>query len=405
MADGVPVTSALDGVRIVDFSRHMSAPYGTVVLGDFGADVIKVESVPGGDPSRRTGTAFVDGESGMFLQWNRSKRSIAVDMRTPEGLDVAKQLISTADVFVENYRPGVADDIGIGYDAMAALNPRLLYCSVSAFGSTGPLSQYPGTDPVIQAMSGVMSLTGEPDGGPLLVGVPMADYTGSMALVQGVLLGLLARERTGRGQKVDIPMLSVMVFGLTTRLASYWADGTDSVRFGSAHSVVAPYQAYRASDGDIVAGAWAPEAWPRFCAAVERPDLMDDPRFVTNADRVAHRPELNEILDRIFVKETVAEWEDRFHAANALFGEIATIGRILSHPQIEHLGIIRTVKHSKLGDIPQLAPPIVLSETPACVRQPPPLLGEHSVEILAESGFTDDQISELVATGVVLTAS
>ncbi|HMG41630.1 MAG TPA: CoA transferase, partial [Acidimicrobiales bacterium] len=254
------MVAALDGVKVIDFSRHMSAPYGTVVLGDFGADVVKVESVPEGDPARRTGTAFVDGVSGLFLQWNRSKRSLAVDMRQPDGLEVVRRLVADADVLVENYRPGVTDAIGIGYQAMSELNPRLIYCSVSAFGPDGPIASYPGTDPVIQAMSGVMSLTGEADGGPLLVGIPIADFTGAMTMVQGVLLGLLAREKTGRGQRVDIPMLSALVFGLTTRLASYWADGDDPVRHGAAHSVVAPYQVYATSDGKVVAGAWAPEA-------------------------------------------------------------------------------------------------------------------------------------------------
>jgi formyl-CoA transferase/CoA:oxalate CoA-transferase len=381
----------------------MSAPYGTVVLGDFGADVVKVESMPFGDPSRRTGTAFIEGYSAMFLQWNRSKRSLAVDLRTPDGLEIVTRLAGSADVLVENYRPGVAEEIGLGYSRLSDLNPRLIYCSVSAFGPDGPLASDPGTDPVIQAMSGVMSLTGEPDGGPLLVGVPMADFTGSMALVQAVLLGLLARERTGRGQQIDIPMLSVMLFGLTTRLASYWANGTDSVRFGSAHSVVAPYQAYSAADGDIVAGAWAPEAWPRFCEAIDRLDLVDHPLFATNPDRVAHRAQLNAILDDVFAGQTVAQWQERFHQARALFGEVTTIASALDHPQVRHLGLVRTVRHGALGDISQLAPPLVLSETPADLRLPPPLLGEHSRQILFEAGYSDDSVTDLIERGVVAT--
>jgi crotonobetainyl-CoA:carnitine CoA-transferase CaiB-like acyl-CoA transferase len=232
----------------------------------------------------------------------------------------------------------------------------------------------------------------------------MADYTGSMALVQAVLLGLLARERTGRGQRIEIPMLAVMLFGLTTRLASYWANGTDSARFGSAHSVVAPYQAYRAADGDIVAGAWAPEAWPRFCRAIGRTDLTDDSRFATNQDRVARRDELNAILGEIFLGQTVAQWRERFHEASALFGEITTIASALDHPQVKHLGIVRSMHHSSLGEIAQLAPPIVLSETPACLRLPPPLLGEHSQEILSEVGYSDQEFSDLVAKGIVISS-
>jgi len=399
------MVAALDGVKVIDFSRHMSAPYGTVVLGDFGADVVKVESVPEGDPARRTGTAFVDGVSGLFLQWNRSKRSLAVDMRQPDGLEVVRRLVADADVLVENYRPGVTDAIGIGYQAMSELNPRLIYCSVSAFGPDGPIASYPGTDPVIQAMSGVMSLTGEADGGPLLVGIPIADFTGAMTMVQGVLLGLLAREKTGRGQRVDIPMLSALVFGLTTRLASYWADGDDPVRHGAAHSVVAPYQVYATSDGKVVAGAWAPEAWPRFCQAIDRMDLVDDPRFTTNVDRVAHRDELNQILDKVLSERKTAEWQERFEAAKALFGPVHTVSGALDQPQIAHLGMVETVDHPTAGPVRQLAPPILLSETPGAIRRHPPLLGEHSVEVLIEAGYDAAAIDDLRQRGVVITDS
>lgn len=395
------MTDALSGVTVLDFSRHMAAPYGTMLLGDFGADVIKVESVPHGDGTRRTGTAFIDGESGLFLQWNRNKRSVALDLRTEEGKKVIWQLIERSDVLVESYRPGVIDDMGFGYGAVSDVNPRLIYCSLSAFGSHGPLAQYPGTDPVVQAMSGVMSLTGERDGGPLLVGVPMADFTGAMTLVQAVLLGLLARERTGRGQHADIPMLAGLVFSLTTRLASYWADGNDPERHGSAHSVVAPYQVYKTSDGDVVAGAWQPEAWPRFCAAIDRPDLIEDPRFSTNIDRVDKRDDLNSILDAIFSTKTTHEWEERFHAAKALFGEVCTISEILSHPQIEALGMVQSVEHPTLGSIPQLSPPIWLSDTPGAIQSAPPVYGQHTTEILQSIGYSAEEIANLSKRGVV----
>lgn len=396
-------SGALAGITVVDFTRHMAGPYGTVILSDYGAEVVKVESTPVGDPSRTTGTAFVDGVSGLFLQWNRGKRSLAIDLRQPDGLTAVHKLIASADVLVENYRPGVAADIGIGYEAMRELNPRLIYCSVSAFGQDGPLRDYPGTDPVVQAISGVMALTGEADGPPVLVGLPIADYAGALTVVQGVLLALLARERTGCGQWVDIPMMGAVAFGLTTRLASYWVGGEEPRRGGSAHSVVAPYQLYSASDGEFVAGAWAEDAWPRFCRAIERPDLVDDPRFATNTDRVRNRAALNEILDAIFATARVAEWEERFHQASALFGEVCSVSRVMDHPQMKALGLVQTVEHSTLGTIPQLASPIGLSETPRRLDRPPPLLGEHSVEVLSDLGYDESAISDLRRRGIVRT--
>ena len=201
----------LTGTRVLDFTRHMAGPYATVLLGDFGADVIKVESMPYGDPARRIGQAFIDGTSGVFLMWNRSKRGIAIDQRKPEAREIVRRLIEDADMLVENFRPGMAEEIGIGWDTVSAINARLIYLSISAFGPTGPIAQYPGTDPVVQAMSGVMSVTGERDGGPVLVGLPIADFSSAMVAVQGALLGLLAREKTGKGQRVDIPMLAALV--------------------------------------------------------------------------------------------------------------------------------------------------------------------------------------------------
>ena len=394
-------TLPLSGVKVVDFTRQMAGPYATLVLGDFGADVVKVESVPDGDPSRRTGTAFVGGESGIFLQWNRSKRSLAIDLRQPEALEIVLRLVDDADVVVENYRPGVADEIGIGYEALIRRNPRLVYCSLSAFGQDGPYAGAPGTDPVIQAMSGIMSLTGETDGDPLLVGVPVADFTGAMMVIQGVLLALLARERTGRGQHVDISMLGGLLFSLTTRLASYWATGDDSQRHGHAHSVVAPYQTYETADGRVVAGAWAPEGWPRFCAALGRPDLVDDARFAVNTDRVANRDVLNAELVPLFKEHTTAEWEEIFHRERALFGEVCTIARALAHPQAQTLDMVQSVDHARVGTIPQLATPIKLSDTPAQLRLPPPMLGQHTAEVLAQAGCSAEEIARLVESGTV----
>jgi crotonobetainyl-CoA:carnitine CoA-transferase CaiB-like acyl-CoA transferase len=393
----------LDGVKVLDLTRHMTGPFATQMLSDFGADVIKIESVPHGDQSRRTGTAFTGGESGLFLIWNRGKRSLAIDMRTDAGLEAVRRLAQTADVLIENYRPGVTDQIGIGYDSLRETNPRLIYISLSAFGPSGPWAEDPGTDPVIQAMSGVMSVTGEHDGGPLLVGVPIADYAGAMTGMQAAMLGLLARERTGVGQRIDISMLNALVSSLTTRLASWWFGAEEPSRHGSEHSVVAPYQAFKTADGWAVAGVWgAGTAWDRFCEAIDRMDLMDDPRFTDNPKRVEHRQELNEILNPIFVTKTTAEWRDRFHEARALFGPVHSVSEAVSQEQVEHTGLLTTITHPTVGEIPALQPAIVMNETPGGIAGPPPLLGQHSAEVLAEIGYGEAEIEQLLADGVIL---
>jgi crotonobetainyl-CoA:carnitine CoA-transferase CaiB-like acyl-CoA transferase len=394
------MSSSLSGIKVLDFSRQMAAPLGTAMLTDFGADVIKVESMPDGDPSRKTGKAFFGDESALFLMWNRGKRSVAIDMRQPEGMDIVQRLAEGVDVVVESYRPGVADKIGIGYEKLREKNPSLVYCSLSAFGPSGPLASAPGTDPVVQALSGVMSTTGEADGDPLMVGVPIADFTGANTLVIAVLLGLFVRERTGVGQKIDVPMLSALIPSLTTRLASYWADGIDSQRFGAAHSAVTPYELYHSADGMIVAGTWAPDAWPKFCEAVGMPELTDDPRFATNLLRIEHRSELKQLLVTAFVKRTTAEWSERFRSAGALFGEVSNISDVVNDPQVAALGVLETVQHPTVGALPQVGPALKLSETPASIASPPPLLGEHTREVLGELGLSADKIHQLFELGI-----
>lgn len=393
----------LSGVKVLDFTRQMAGPMAAQFLSDYGADVVKFEATPTGDPARRTGTNFVGDESTLFLMWNHGKRSLAADLRNPRGLEIAQRLGRQVDVVIENFRPGVADRIGIGYDMLSAGNPGLVYVSISAFGE-GPLAPYPGTDPVVQAMSGVMSVTGEPNGGPNLVGVPIADFTAANLGGQAALLGLLARERTGRGQKVGVSMLSGLLTSLTTRLASYWATGEDPKRFGSAHSVVAPYEAFQTSDGYAVAGVWGPNGWPAFCEAIGRPELVDDPRFTTNIDRVRNRTEITKIIADEMIQRPTSYWEHEFQSRDVLFSPVMSFSEILAHPHVVQSGIIQEVEHSSLGTIKQVGPAVTLSETPASISGPPPRLGEHSEEVLREFGFAAAEIADLEDAGVVVQA-
>jgi crotonobetainyl-CoA:carnitine CoA-transferase CaiB-like acyl-CoA transferase len=395
----------LDGVRVLDLTRHMAGPYATVALADYGADVIKVESLDG-DPSRRTGVDFIGDQSALFLIWNRGKRSIALDLRTDEGKSVIRRLAANVDVLVENYRPGQADKIGIGYDALSQVNDQLIYVAISAFGATGPLTPYPGTDPVVQAASGVMSVTGEPDRGPSLVGIPIADFTGAMVGFQAVLLGLLAREKTGKGQKIDVSMLYALMSSLTTRLASHWTTGADPARFGSAHSIVMPYEAFATADGHAVAGVWGGnDGWGPFCDAVGLPELAGDPRYQTNQQRVSARTELRQILSERFAQKSTAEWETRFHELGVLFSPVYSFSEILDHEQVKQGNLVQTIEHPTAGPIRQLRPVIDLHETPGEITSPPPLLGEHTREILSLAGYDDHQITALLQAGVVTAAS
>jgi crotonobetainyl-CoA:carnitine CoA-transferase CaiB-like acyl-CoA transferase len=391
----------LTGVKVLDFTRHMAGPYATVFLADYGADIIKVEGLPEGDASRTTGD-LVDGKvSSAYVMWNRGKRSLALDLRKPKALAIVRKLVETADVVIENYKPGVAEKIGIGYDSLSAINPRLIYVAVSAFGR-GPLEPFPGTDPVVQAMSGVMSVTGEAGGGPVLVGVPMADFTAAMLGAQAVMLGLLARAQTGRGQRIDVSMLHAMLTSLTTRLATYWATGSEPSRHGGAHSVVMPYQVWRTADGFVVAGVWngANAMWPLFCEAIGIPELAKQPEFATNADRLTRRKELAEVIQSRFVTESTAYWEERFRSRKVLFSPVYTFAEILAHPHVRQAGILSSLQHPLLGPLPQITPAVVMSDTPGGLNRHPPLLGEHTRQILLEAGFNREEIDQLISSKV-----
>jgi formyl-CoA transferase/CoA:oxalate CoA-transferase len=394
----------LAGIRVLDFTRHLAGPYATTIMGDFGADVVKIESVPDGDPARSIrmpGEPLeLDGQA--FIAYNHGKRSIAIDLRTEEGIALVKRLVETADVVIENYRPGVADAIGIGYEALREINPRLVYCSVSAFGQEGPWSRRPATDPVIQAMSGVIAVTGNP-GDPARAGVPVGDIMGAMTGIQGVLMALLARERTGEGQWVDVSLLHALAFTHTTRLAELYATGKEPQGQGTAHSTVAPYEVFPTADGPVIAGSWTEDTWPRFCVALGRPELATDPRFETNQKRLTNRAELRAVVTEVMTQRTTAEWEAEFARAGALFGPVLTISQMLEQAQMEHRPAVAEITRAdgRVVKVPDSTSAIRLHGTAGAVAKPPPLLSEHAEEVLAELGLSAAEVEALASRGIV----
>jgi crotonobetainyl-CoA:carnitine CoA-transferase CaiB-like acyl-CoA transferase len=371
----------LDGLRVVDLTRVVAGPFCTMMLGDMGAEVLKIEEPQHGDDSRAW-APFIAGTGSFFLALNRSKKSVALDLKTAEGADALRRLVETADVLIENFRPGSLADLGFDYGAMAALNPRLIYCSISGYGQTGPSAQLPGYDAVIQGEAGIMDMTGSPDGAPTRVGVAITDYLAGLYAVQGILLAVIDRQQSGLGQHVDIALFEAMLSVMRLPLSLLLATGVTPSRVGNDHLSIAPYEPLRARDGLIIVAVANPGLWARFCDAIERPELRDDPRFGTNTDRVANRNALKQAIEQAFQRFTVQELTARFEAANVPCGRVRSISEALAHPQAAARDVLMAQNHPQIGTVETLAPVVRLSRTPAQVRLPPPALGEHTAEVL-----------------------
>jgi len=387
------MTLPLDGVRIVDLTQVMGGPFCTMQLADLGADVIKVEP-PAGDLSRRMGGAELEmagDDNAPFFALNRNKRSIVLDLTRERDHTVFVALARTADVLVESFRPGVTRRLGVDYDAMAGINPRLIYASISGFGQTGPYANRPGFDLIAQGMSGIMSVTGEPDGTPVKCGVPIADLAVGLIAANGVLAALVAREKTGRGQYIDTSLFEAALAMSVWETTEYWATGNAPRAMGSAHRLSAPYQAFRTSDGYITLAALTPVQWLELCATLDRPALARDPRFETNAGRMANRPALVCEIEAALAARTTAEWVDRLIAAGVPAGPIHDFAQVFADPHTRERRMVEDVEHPVAGRVHTLGFPLKMSDTPLRVRRPPPLLGEHSAEILRELGMEDDR--------------
>jgi crotonobetainyl-CoA:carnitine CoA-transferase CaiB-like acyl-CoA transferase len=372
----------LDGIRIIDLTRVVAGPFGTMMLGDMGAEVLKIEEPRHGDDSRAW-APFLEGTGSFFLHLNRSKKSVALDLKSAEGADALRRLIETADVLIENFRPGSLADLGFDYATVSRLNPRLIYCSISGYGQTGPCSQLPGYDAVLQGEAGIMDMTGFQDGEPTRVGVAITDYLAGLYATQGILLALHDRHRSGLGQHVDVSLFEAMLSVMRLPLSFLLATGTTPTRVGNDHLNIAPYQPLRAKDGQIIVAVANPALWIRFCEAMGKPEWRDDPRFKTNTERVANRVALKALIEAAFADQTVDELTARFQAKNVPCGRVRSIAQALEHPQVEPRDILMSQQHARIGAIEGLAPVVRLSRTPAAVTLPPPMLGEHTDEILA----------------------
>ena len=375
---------ALGGIRVLDLSRVLSGPFATMTLADLGADVIKIEEPGAGDDTRAWGPPFQGDQSAYFLSVNRNKRSVALDLKSEEGRAAVRVLADRADVIVENFRPGTAARLGLGYDEISRTNPRVVYVSISGYGQTGPDSPRPGYDAIAQGRSGVMSVTGQPDGYPVRVGVSSADLTAGMWALVGILAALYRREQTGAGQWIDISLLDSQVSWLTYVASGYFASGEVPRRYGSAHPTIAPYQGFATADGDLMLAVGNESLWARFVAATGLEQVENDPRFALNSDRVRNRDELIAIITERLVTRTTAEWIALFDAAGVPAGPISTVDEVMVDPQVLARGMVLEVEHPTAGAVKMVGCPLQMSESPTSLRLPPPLLGEHTAEVLAE---------------------
>jgi crotonobetainyl-CoA:carnitine CoA-transferase CaiB-like acyl-CoA transferase len=373
--------TALGGLTVLDFTEYGAGPFCSMLLGDLGADVVKIEP-PRGDALRQWGPRK-GGVSAPFLQLNRNKRSVVLDLKTERGQELARDLARTVDVVIENFRPGTMEGFGLDYPTLREVNPKLIYCSLSGYGQTGPYRDRGGFDLVLQGHGGLMSVTGEPGGAPVKTGVPIIDFGASAHAVVGILAAYVARSRTGRGQWIDISLLDVPVSWLSLLAAKYWTSGEIQRPLGSAHPLSSPYQAFRAADGYLTIAAGNERLWASTCHALGLEHLMDDPRFRTNDDRARNQGELAPLLEEVLVTRPAHEWVERLAVLGVPSGPIHRVDEVLADPQVLHREMVVEINHPRLGPLKSIGCPIKLSDTPARIHRHPPDLGEHTTEVLA----------------------
>ena len=373
----------LTGLRVLDLSRVLAGPYCTMMLADYGADIVKIEPPKVGDDSRAFGP-FVGKESAYFMSLNRNKRSMTLNFKRQAECDVFKEMVKYADVVVENYRPGTMEKFGLGYDELKKINPKIIYDACSGFGHSGPYQYKPAYDIIVQAMGGIMSITGPEGGEPCRVGASVGDIIAGMFTAYGVMMALYHREKTGEGQKVDVGMLDCQVAVLENAIARYVTSGSVPTPLGNRHPSISPFSSFTAKDGHIIVGAGNDRLWTKLCNILGKPELLTDPRFNTNGNRTAHVKELTAILNEVFSTKTIEQWMEVLEAAELPCAPINTVDKIVNDPQIKARNMIVELEHPVAGHLKMAGVPVKMSVTPGAVERPAPLLGQHTAELLKE---------------------
>lgn len=390
-----------ENLLVLDLTRVLAGPYASMIFADFGADVVKIEAPGVGDDSRAFGP-FIGKESVYFMSLNRGKRSMTLNLKNPEARELFKEMVKKADIVIENYRPGTMEKFGLGYEDLKQINPRIIYAACSGFGHTGPYSDKPAYDVIVQGMGGIMSITGQEDGEPTRVGASVGDITAGLFTVIGTLTALYNREATGIGQKVDVAMLDCQVAILENAISRYLSSGTVPKPIGNRHPSITPFEAFRAKDGYVIIAVGNDKLWAEFCNLIGKPEMIDDERFNKNPKRTENQKALKAILDGVFPAKTVAEWLEVLDKAGIPCGPINTVDKIIDDVQIKARDMIVESRHPVAGVVKMAGVPVKLSETPGAVEGPAPLLGQHTEEILQQLlGLTADKVQKLKADKVL----
>ncbi|WP_406944277.1 CaiB/BaiF CoA transferase family protein [Halobacillus sp. SY10] len=388
------MSAALDGIRVLDLTRVLAGPYCSMILGDLGADIIKVEAPGGSDETRTWGPPFKEGVSAYYLCANRNKKSLTLDLKSPEGKEVMEKLVKDSDVVINNFKTGTMERLGFGYDHLKEINPRIVFCSITGFGETGPYQHLPGYDFIIQAMSGLMSITGDDQSGPQKLGVAITDILTGLYACIGIQTALLERERSGTGQKIDLSLYDSAVSSLINIGSNFLMTGKIPERLGNHHANIVPYQTFRSLDGEMVIAVGNDRQFAQLCAIVGQPSLAADPLFSTNAGRVENREKLSRILQELFLKKDTAYWQSRCQEKQIPFGPIQSLEEVCKDEQLKAREMFLTCKHPKAGDVGMIGSPLKLSRTPVDYKQHPPEAGEHTEEILKRLGYDKTTIQE-----------